>query len=257
MTVDVATFVGSYPYRQVTGGTAQWLLEQMDRLEIETAWVGSLASFLHTDPAPANADLTARLADHHRLLPVPTIQPGLPGWERDLDWAREIGASAVRAYPQFQGVDPGGTEMVELGSAVAAAGLPLVLTVRFEDSRQRHPTDVAGDLPAAAVRKLAREDERLRILVTSADRRFIEEVHFGLTPEESRRVLWEISWVWGPPENHLQALLETVGGDRFTLGTGMPLRIPDSAHAKLGLLDGDARLRAAIRCDNLARWQRP
>lgn len=142
-----------------------------------------------------------------------------------------------------------------LAAAAAAAGLPLVLTVQFEDVRQRHPLDTASDLPPAAVRKLVRSDPDVRILVTHADRSFIEEVHFGLTPEEAVRVLWDISWIWGPPENHLSLLFETVGVERFALGTGMPLRIPDLPFAKLDLLGLSAVGTEAVTGGNVERWR--
>src|SRR2546426_3875779 len=53
-------------------------------------------------------------------------------------------------------------------SRAAAARLPLVLAVRLEDGRQRHPNDTASELPAAAVRALIRSDDDVRILVTHA-----------------------------------------------------------------------------------------
>src|SRR2546430_14592435 len=84
--------------------------------------------------------------------------------------------------------------------------------------------DRAGELPAAAVRALLRSDGDVRLLVTHADRGFVEEVHFGSTPEEARRVWWDICWIWGPPEDHLATLLETVGIDRFVFGGRQPLR---------------------------------
>jgi hypothetical protein len=137
-----------------------------------------------------------------------------------------------------------------LAIACAAAGLPLVVSVRLEDGRQRHPNDRAAELPAAAVRMLVRSDPSLRLLVTHADRPFIEEVHFGSTVEEAARIWWDICWIWGPPEDHLQTLLGTVGCERFVLGTGQPLRIPENAAAKLDLLDLAAAERAAIESGN-------
>ena len=62
---------------------------------------------------------------------------------------------------------------------------------------------------------------------------------------------WDICWVWGPPEDHLQTLLRTVGHERFVLGTGQPLRIPENAAAKLDLLDLTAEDRAAIESGNI------
>ncbi len=257
MTVtDVAAFVGEYPYRHVTHGTVDWLLSQMDRAGIERSWVGHLPSFLYRDPAPGNKYLEKALAGlSDRLLPVPVVHPGLPRWEEDLNRVVRLRAPAVRVYPMQQCLDPAGGEMRVLAAGAAAAGVPLVLTVRFEDARQRHPLDNAPDLPPAAVRKLVRSDTEVRILVTHAERSFIEEVHFGLTPAEAVRVLWDISWIWGPPENHLSLLFETVGIDRFTLGTGMPLRIPDVPFAKLDLLALSPEDRDAITGGNLELWR--
>ena len=156
----------------------------------------------------------------------------------------------MRCDPTYYGLDPAGAEMRVLAAACGAARLPLVLAVRLEDGRQRHPNDTASELPAAAVRALIRSDDDVRILVTHADRALIEEVHFGSTPEEAVRLWWDISWIWGPPEDHLETLLATVGVDRFVFGTGQPLRIPEISLAKLDLLDLTPEQRAAIEAGN-------
>src|SRR5205085_4174529 len=109
--------------------------------------------------------------------------------------------------------------MRELAIAAGAARMATVLTVRFEDLRQRHSLDTAGGLQAAAIRSLARAGQGVRLIVTSAGREMIEEVHWGLTPDEQRRVFWDISWIWGPPEDHLAKLFRTVGSKRFVYGT--------------------------------------
>jgi hypothetical protein len=257
MTIDVATFVGAYPFRHLPDPSPSGLLRQMDRVGIATAWVGHLSAAWHRDPAEANAELAGLLRPHGaRLRAVPTMHPALPRWEEDLRAARLEGAPAVRTYPTIQALEPAGAEMRALIVAAAAAALPVILTVRLEDLRQRHPRDLVPDLPAAAVRTLARLDAGARILVTHADRALIEEVHFGLTPDEARRILWDISWIWGPPEDHLRQLLTTVGLERFSFGTGMPLRIPDGALAKLDLLDLTPDQREQITSGNLERWIR-
>src|SRR5690606_30791694 len=112
----------------------------------------------------------------------------------------------------------------ELAHGCASAGLVLLLTTRFEDLRQRSRLDVAGDLSPATVRAVVRAS-RAAVVVTAAGRDFIAEVHWGLTPAEQRRLWWDISWIWGPPEDHLAQLLRTIGGERFVFGTGWPLRL--------------------------------
>jgi predicted TIM-barrel fold metal-dependent hydrolase len=255
MTVDVSTFVGGFPFRSLRGD-ADHLVAELDRVGVQQAWVGHLPSFLYRDPAAGTSELVRLIEPHaSRLLPVPTVHPALPGWEEDLNHALELGAPAVRVYPNYQGLEPSGGAMRVWAAAVAALDLPVVLTVRFEDLRQRHPLDVAGDLPAATVRAVVRSDPNIKVLVTNADRGVVEETHYGLTPDEAKRVLWDIAWLWGPPEDHLMHLLETVGPDRFTFGTGMPLRIPDAAVAKLDLLELTSQRRAALMGGNLATWQ--
>lgn len=255
MIVDVSTFVGAYPFRLVPGARAEDLLRQLDRLRIDRAWVGHLAAPWHRDPRPANAELRRALSPYAaRLLPVPTVHPGLPGWEADLAAARAEGAPAVRTYPGQQGLDAAGAEMRALVLAAAEQRTPVVLTDRFEDRRQAHPLDVAPPLPAAALRQLARLSPDARLLVTHAGRSVIEEVHFGLTPSEAETLLWEVSWIWGPPEDHLAALLDAVGDGRFTFGTGMPLRIGDGARAKLDLLDAPHDCVTRLTGGNLREW---
>ena len=255
MIVDVSAFVGPYPFRLVPSATPEALLREMDRLGIDVAWVGHLGVPWHRDPRPANAELRDWLAPHgQRLLPVPTVQPGLPGWEDDVSAAADAGAPAVRAYPGQQGLDPTGGAVLALLAAVGRRELALVLTVRFEDQRQQHPLDVAAPLPAAALRALARSSPAARIVVTHADRALVEEVHFGLTADEATRILWDVSWIWGPPEDHLALLLETVGDRRFVLGSGMPLRIGDGVMAKLDLLEAPADRRARLTGGNLGEW---
>jgi len=171
-------------------------------------------------------------------------------WEQVIADAANAGAPAVRCDPLYLGLDPAGGEMRVLAAACGAARMPLMLAVRLEDGRQRHPNDRAGDLPAAAVRALLRADGDVRLLVTHADRGFVEEVHFGSTPEEARRVWWDICWIWGPPEDHLATLLATVGVDRFVFGTGQPLRLAETSVAKLDLLELSSDARGAIEFKN-------
>jgi hypothetical protein len=250
MRVDVNAFLGAYPFRRVPGTSPAALLQAMDRVGIDEAWVSHLPSFFWRAPSEGNGWLYEMTARERRLRPVPALHPGLAGWAQALGEAVNRGAPAVRCDPTYYGLEPAGPEMRGLVAASGAARLPLMMAVRLEDARQRHPGDRAAELPAAAVRALVRSDAEARLVITHADRSFIEEVHFGSTPEEAARLWWDISWIWGPPEDHLETLLTTLGVARFVFGTGQPLRIPETSVAKLELLElaGDAR--AALESGN-------
>jgi hypothetical protein len=242
MTIDVSTFVGSYPFRHVPHPDPDALLRVLDREGIDEAWVGHLPSAFYRDPTPGNRELFTLLASSAtRLRAVPAVRPDWPRWGVTLRDAANAGAPAVRAYPPQWGLGPHDAPMRELAVAAGELGMCLILTVRFEDLRQRHALDVAGDLTAAAIRSLARAGDAVRLVVTAAGREMIEEVHWGLTPAEQERVLWDFSWIWGPPEDQLAKLFRTIGSRRFVFGSQWPLRLVQNPRANLDLLPDDVR----------------
>jgi hypothetical protein len=241
--IDVNTFVGPYPFRHVPHPDADALVRVLDREGIESAWVAHLPSAFYRDPEPGNDVLHATLAAHvGRLRPVFTIRPDWPAWRDRLARAVARDAVAIRAYPQLWGLGPGAIALTALAAECAKYETPLMLAVRFEDARQRHPMDSAGDLSGAYVRELARARSGARLIITCAGRALIEEVHWGLTPAERSLVWWDISWIWGPPEDDLAHLLSTIGTDRFVYGSGWPLRLAQNPRANLALLPDDLAL---------------
>ncbi len=251
MRIDVNAFLGSYPFRRVPATSPEAVLKAMDRVGIDEAWVSHLPGIFWGDPSEGNRWLYATAERERRFRAVPAVHPGLEGWERMVSEAVARSAPAVRCDPTYYGLNPKGVEVHRLAGLCGRTGIPLILAVRLEDARQRHPNDAAPELAASAVRALVRSDSRVRLLVTHAGREFIEEVHFGSTPEEAGRIWWDISWIWGPPEDHLELLLGTVGIERFVLGTGQPLRIAENSIAKLDLLDLSSAHRAAIEARNV------
>ncbi|MFN2398910.1 MAG: amidohydrolase family protein [Gemmatimonadaceae bacterium] len=235
--IDVNTFVGSYPFRHLPHPDPDVLARVLEREGLDGAWVGHLPSAFYRDPSPGNEVLYNSLLPHGSMLrPIPTIRPDWPKWNNALDEAVTRGSPAVRAYPPQWGMAPDCRAMAELAVACAERDLTLILTTRFEDLRQRHHLDTAGDLAGAAIRFIARCNDQVRIVVTAAGRALIEEVHWGLTHDERSRVWWDISWIWGPPEDDLAHLLQTCGADRFLYGSGWPLRLAQTPRANLDIL---------------------
>lgn len=237
--VDVNCCIGGYPFREIPHPDPDILMKVLAREGLGAAWVGHLPGAFHRDPTPSNRALYAALRVHAPVLrPAPIVRPDWPGWRDTLVQAEAEGARAVRAYPMQWGYAPGNMLMAELAYACGEAGLVLLLTVRFEDLRQRHPLDTAGDLSAAAVRAIARLPEsRCHLMVLGGGREFIEEIHWGLTPSEQERVWYDFGWVWGPPDDHFSHLLTTMGASRFVVGTAWPLRLTQQSRALLELLD--------------------
>ncbi|MEO7458131.1 MAG: amidohydrolase family protein [Gemmatimonadaceae bacterium] len=237
--IDCAAYIGPYPFRELPHPDPDVLVRVLEREGLSGAWVGYLPSPWQRDPAAGNAVLFKALKSFPVLRPAPTIRPDWPRWEHSLREAAEQGAAAIRAYPAHWGMGPHSDAMKSLAAACAETGLPLVLTVRFEDLRQRSPLDVSGDLTAAHVRTLARSHAGVRIVVVGAGRETIEETHWSLTPAEQGRVFWDFAWVWGPPEDQFAHLIRTIGAARFVYGTHWPLRLTQNSRANLDLLPAD------------------
>lgn len=242
MTTDVHTWIGGYPFRDVPHPDPDILARVLEREGVSGAWVGHLPSAFWRDPSTGNDALFKSLEPWPGTLqPVPSVRPDWPRWEHAVRAAAERGAPALRAYPPQWGMRPEEPSMRELAVACGELGLVLLLTTRFEDARQRHWMDTAGDLSGAAVRTLVRASERVHIVVCAAGRALIEEVHWGLTPAERAHVWWDISWVWGPPEDDLAHLVRTCGTERFVYGSAWPLRLTQTPRANLALLPDDVR----------------
>lgn len=237
---DVNTFIGPYPFRHVPHPEPDILVKVLARDAVQRAWVGHLPSAFYRDPSHGNLELFATTEAHSAILsPVPTVRPDWPKWETALAEYVALGVPAVRAYPPQWGMGPQDSRMQSLAIACGEAGVALLLTVRFEDLRQRHHLDSAGDLTGAAIRAIARASKQAHILVTAAGRATIEEAHWGLTPDERSRLWWDISWIWGPPDDDLAHLIRSIGSDRLAYGSGWPLRLSQTPRANLDLLPAD------------------
>jgi hypothetical protein len=236
--VDHNALVGPYPFRRLPDPTPERLVADLERLGIARAWVGHVPSIYYRDVAAGNDELLRWIEPHRaRLLPVPAVNPAYAGWEKEMERARAEGCPAVRTYPAHYGFETAGAQFSALAAWCTDLDLPLVLTIRIEDGRQRHRLDVAADLLGADVRAAVRAHRELRVVVTNADRGLVEEVHFGSTPPEAERVRWDIAWLWGPPDDQLGPLYRSVGRDRFVFGTHFPFRLPEAALAKLALAE--------------------
>ncbi len=247
--IDVSAWIGGYPYRELPHPDPEVLVRVLAREGFGGAWVGHLPGAFHRDPAPSNRQLYTAVAPHRALLhPTPIVRPDWPHWERTLQEAVDQGAPAVRIYPGLWGLGPRHPALTALAEACARAGVVLHVTLRFEDLRQRHPIDGGSDVLAATIRGLVRQDgaaPRPVVLVAGAGREVIEEIHWGLTPEEQGRAFYDFHWVWGPPEDHFAHLVRTLGPERLALSSWWPLRLTQQSRALIDLLPAAASAAAS------------
>ena len=102
--IDVAAYVGSYPFRHLPHPDPDVLVRVLERERLAGAWVGYLPSVWQRDPAPGNTALFAALEPYPTLRPAPIVRPDWPRWEHTLEEALDRGAAAIRAQVLHVGI---------------------------------------------------------------------------------------------------------------------------------------------------------
>jgi hypothetical protein len=232
MIIDVNACLGHYPFRQLRVTTAPGLLELMDQNGIERALVSSLHAVFYRDAQRGNEELFAETQPHvRRLIPVATVNPKYVGWERDLAHAVETWKTkAVALVPEHHGYALNDEHGRAVLAKIAAHGVPVLLSQRFEDRRQRHAWDRAEDLPFAALLDAARAHPTLKfVLVNWANLDGAKMVHAGL----KGRCLIDLARLQVAFRKEVPALIAALGVEAMAFGSHMPFDYAGPALVKL------------------------
>lgn len=249
MLIDINTWIGHWPFRQLRDATAAGLLRRMDAKGIDRAVVANVSAALYRCSHPANEELARQVRRHRdRLLPVATLNPLFPGWEEDLRrCADDLGMVGLRLYPQYHEYRLTDAPALDLVDAAAERGFVLQVAQRVEDRRARHPWDLARDLSADEICLALRARPRVRWMVLNA---------LGLPgaqlPRDATYVV-DLSRMTAVLQRNLQQFLDDAGDDKVAFGTGLVFSVADPALLKLDLLDRGRRVRERVAWRNAAR----
>ncbi len=169
MIIDVNAFLGHYPFRQLRNNSAAAFVAHLDRNGIDRAVVSSLHAVFYRDAHRGNEELFAETRAHaSRLIPVATVNPKYVGWERDLaECVEQWKMKVVTLLPEHHGYSLSDAQGRAALAKIAEYGLPVLLTQRLEDRRQRHAFDRAEDLQLNAVLEAAQAYPRLKFMLVN------------------------------------------------------------------------------------------
>ncbi|MBX3440336.1 MAG: hypothetical protein KF861_22795, partial [Planctomycetaceae bacterium] len=101
-----------------------------------------------------------------RLVPVATVNPKYVGWERDLeDCLAHVDVKGIALWPEHHGYHLADDHGRAALARIMDSDLPVVLTQRLEDRRQRHHWDIANDLTTASLIEAATAYPKLRFFL--------------------------------------------------------------------------------------------
>lgn len=237
MLIDVNAHLGHYPFRRLNHRTAAELVALMDANGVDRAVVSSLHSIFYRDAHRGNEELYEETKPFApRFIAVATVNPKYAGWRRDLDEAvQRWGMKAATLVPEHHGyaLDD------DLGRAaldrIAELGLPVVLTQRFEDRRQRHHWDVAEDLEIKTLLKVAGEYPNLKFLLSN----WIGLDGGALAAAGLKgRCLIDFARLHVMYLKDVPRLIATMGVESIAFGSHMPFDYAGPSLVKLANLDG-------------------
>lgn len=169
MILDLNATVGHYPFRALPATTADQVVALMEQNGIARALVTSVHAAFYRDAHRGNEELFAQVKPHGaRLIPVATINPRYAGWERDLAESIERWKSrAIALVPEHHGYaltdEPGRSALAK----ISEYGVPVLLSQRFEDRRQRHAWDKSEELAVPALLDAAKTHPQLKFLLVN------------------------------------------------------------------------------------------
>ena len=236
MIIDINATLGHYPFRQLAATTGAEMLALMDRWTIDRALISSLHSVFYRDAHRGNLELFEALqAAADRFIGVATIDPKYAGWQQDLESSlqhKQIKAvTLVPAHHGYQLSDPIAAEAIK---QIVKHDVPLLLTQRFEDRRQRHHWDIAEDLELSSVLELGRQHPDLRLILSN---------WIGLDGARLKaagwkgRILMDFARLHVLLHGDVGKLIDVLGLECMAFGSHMPFDYTAAALVKLSNLD--------------------
>lgn len=236
MIIDINATLGHYPFRQLAATTPSAMLQLMDRWTIDRAVVSSLHSVFYRDAHRGNQELFEHVQAHpNRFVGVATINPRYVGWRKDLDdCLDQMKMKAVTLVPAHHGYGLSEPPAQEAIKEIAKRNIPLLLTQRFEDRRQRHHWDVAEDLEQASVLELSRQHPELRLILSNwiaLDGAKLKSAGW------QGRILVDFARLHVLLHGDVGKLIDSLGIDAIAFGSHMPFDYTAAALVKLSNLD--------------------
>lgn len=253
--IDVGAHLGHYPFRRLRHNTAAGLLELMDRTGISHSVVACTHSLFYRDAHGGNEELAEAVsASGGRLFGLATINPLYAGWERDLEESiGRFGLIGLRLAPSYHGYRFTDDAAAAVLRQAISMRIPVALSQRIEDRRQRHLWDQADDLEFREVAQIAKTHAELRLLLLNWSG--IDQAAF-LEAGLQGRCLVDFARMRVVLQHTVPRLIDGLGIEAIAFGSHVPFSYPGPALVKLEVLDVTAADRERIAWRNAAEFLR-
>lgn len=226
--IDVTCHLGQWPYRLAAAASADDLRDHARRHGLRGLWVSHLATLTGFDTRTGNEELLRACGDDPLFTPFAVVDPGAPGWRREVDWAAGAGFRGIRLAPGDHGSPP--MSLLPVLEAAAGLGLPVQVLVRLDDARVRHPRSPARDPEMHELADLVRRAPAHPLVLSGLNHGDWRELsrHLGDdVPAWVRADLWHVNGPTFVPDEW------AAEPGRRLFGSGYPVQTPEATMLQL------------------------
>ncbi len=257
MLIDINASIGHWPFKQVKNNTCSKLLERMNKFGVSISVISNLNGIFYKNTQSANEELYEEVKSdkqfRDRFVPLAVLNPIYAGWKSDLENCHKMmGMKGIRLYPLYHDYELTDPSCIELVKSARDLGLPVALTLRVVDSRQRSWMDISKEWALKDIVPIIREVPDAKYLILN--------IANGLevTPEEGELlkkadVLFDTS---GRSVSKLGELINQFGKEKFAFGTHSPILDYLSGMLRIESLrdtEADAPAKEMLRSGNAKR----
>jgi len=257
MLIDINASIGHRPFKQVKYNTCSTLLERMNKFGVGISVIGNLNGIFYKNTQSANEELYEEVKSdkqfRDRFVPFAVLNPIYAGWKSDLEIChKKMGMKGIRLYPLYHDYELTDPSCIELVKSARDLGLPVALTLRVVDSRQRAWMDISKEWALKDIVPIISEVPDAKYLILN--------IANGLevTPEEGELlktadVLFDTS---GRSVSKLGEFMNQFGKEKFAFGTHSPILDYLSGMLRIESLrdtEADAPAKEMLRSGNAKR----
>ena len=161
--IDTNVNLFAWPFRRLPLDSTDVLVQKLRALGIRQAWAGSFEGLLHRDIATVNQRLADGCRPYPELLPVGSINLGLPGWRDDVRRCVDRHRmQIIRLHPNYHDyalLDAAFPKLLQLADE---ENLIVQIAVAMEDVRTQHPQMQVPDVDLQPVLRLKKTFPNVR-----------------------------------------------------------------------------------------------
>jgi uncharacterized protein len=231
MIIDVNAFIGQWPFYALSDCTTEVFKRTLDKHNIQLALVSSLDGIFHHDPQFANERLLEETVADYRIINVPVINPELPSWEKILDRDLKLHPIAgIKILPNYHLLNLDGDAFREFLTRFSKYDLPLIIQLRMEDLREKHPLLSVGEVNLREILDVVMTNFH-KSAILLAGIKFSEILTHKQDFRENPLMFCDTSWIEGV--NSMKRSVDAIGIEKILFGSHSPLFYMESQIFKI------------------------